>query len=668
MFVTAGGDNLSWQGNPPYTPTPKPKKKRAKKVFKAFFVLILVGALIGTLGVIVAYNAIPIPNANAAYEKETSFVYYRGGKEELGRYIADSQDRDSLPYEEIPQLMKDAAVAAEDRTFWKNSGIDIKGILRALVNNNTGGAQSGASTITQQYVKNLYLTQERTYSRKVKEAVISLKISRQKSKEDILAGYLNTIYFGRGAYGVEAASNAYFNKPAAKITLREAATLAAILNDPNDFDPSNGEEAVAELEGRYRYVINSMVKMNMVDAAEGEKAKASLPKFKKPRSDSRYGGQKGHALKLVRDELLRLEDKQGNPLVTEDEINGGGLRITTTLTKKTMKTAEQAVNDVRPEDKKAFIDDENKKKDELHVGAATIDIKTGALRGFYGGQDFLDSQTNWAATGTMAGSTMKAFTLAAALDAGYSLKDSWNGNSPMEFPGLRVRNSGQSAADPNGHSYGSRVSSLTAMEKSINTAFVEMSDSLPNGSKDVYDMALAAGLPPQEANPKYPGIGMTTRDFDPQNFLLTLGVDRASPINMANAYATIANGGVHNDVHVVSKVVDADGTVLYERDDSADDRRAMKEDVADDTSYALQQVVSNGTGRAASAVVQPAAGKTGTATNDEDEVSSAWFVGYTPQLAVAVAGDRRDRAAPRPRGGAAGVGGADPPAPRGWGF
>ncbi|MEU0315768.1 transglycosylase domain-containing protein [Nocardioides sp. NPDC006273] len=641
-MTTGEGNILSWQGNPPYTPipTPTPKKERAKKILKTFFVVILVGALISALGLIVAYNAIQIPNANAAYEKETSFVYYRGGKDEIGRYIADSQDRDSLPYEEIPQLMRDAAVAAEDRTFWENSGIDVKGILRAVVNNNTGGAQSGASTITQQYVKNLYLTQERTYTRKVKEAIISLKISRQKSKEDILAGYLNTIYFGRGAYGVEAASNAYFGKPAADINLREAATLAAILNDPNDLDPSNGEEAVAELDGRYRYVINSMVKMGMVDQAEGDKAKESLPKFKKPRSDSRYGGQKGHALKMVRDELLRLKDEQGNPLVSEDEINGGGLRITTTLTKKTMKTAREAVEDVRPEDKLAF--DPGNEKDELHVGAATVDVKSGALRGFYGGQDYLDSQINWASTGAMAGSTMKAFTMAAALKSGYSLKDSWNGNSPMQFPGVSVRNSGQSAADPYGHSYGANVSSLKAMEDSINTAFVDMSDSLPNGSEDVYDMALAAGLPPKEADAKHPGIGMTTRDFEPDDFLLTLGKNRTSPINMANAYATIANGGTHNDVHVVSKVVDADGTVIYERDDKGNGERVMDEDVAADTSYSLQQVVSSGTGQAAGAVVQPAAGKTGTATNDKDEVSSAWFVGYTPQLATAVAYTRGD--------------------------
>ncbi len=536
-------------------------------------------------------------------------------------------------------------MAAEDRSFYENNGIDLKGIARTLFSNATTGSQGGASTITQQYVKNLYLSQERTYSRKVKEAVISLKISRQKSKDEILTGYLNTVYFGRGAYGVQAAAKTYFRKSAQELDIKEAAALTAILNNPNGFDPEKaGEDAGGtELLGRYQYVLNGMADLKAqgkalsdYDEATLEKSKAALPKFPKPKADSRLGGQKGHALTLVKKELMSLENQNGEPLFTEEDIDSKGLKVTTTLSAKAMKAAEDAVKDVRPSDKKAV--NEKHPENALHVGAATVDVKTGALKGFYGGQDYLNSQYNWAATGGMAGSTMKPFTLAAALEAGYSLKDTWTGEGGYEIPGGNViRNSGQSDADPQGHSYGEHVTGIKAMEESINTSFVQMSEDLPDGYNDVYDMAVKAGLPPQkeyadDAPADYRSMPFYSEDFDPKDYLVTLGRSRMSPINMANAYATIANGGVRNTVHVVSKVVDAEGNVVYEWDQRDGEERAMSEDAADDTSYALQQVVENGTGKTAALDVQPAAGKTGTATGGSGEksyVSSAWFAGYT---------------------------------------
>ncbi|MEU0269213.1 transglycosylase domain-containing protein [Nocardioides sp. NPDC006303] len=626
------------------------KKALAVRIGKIAGIVALVMALIGSAAVIISYNMISIPSANAAFEAESSFVYYAGGKKEVGRFQAGDQNRDALSEDEMPALVKDAAVAAEDRSFYENNGIDLKGIARTLFSNATTGSQGGASTITQQYVKNLYLSQERTYSRKVKEAVISLKISRQKSKDEILTGYLNTVYFGRGAYGVQAAAKTYFRKSAQDLDIKEAAALTAILNNPNGFDPekSGADAGGTELLGRYQYVLNGMAELKAqgkalsdYDEATLEKSKSALPKFPKPKADSRLGGQKGHALTLVKNELKSLKNENGEPLFTEEEIDGKGLKVTTTLSAKAMKTAEDAVRDVRPEDKKAV--NAKHPENELHVGAATVDVKTGALKGFYGGQDYLDSQINWAASGGMAGSTMKPFTMAAALEAGYSLKDTWTGEGGWEIPGTDrvVRNSGQTAADPTGHGYGDHITGIKAMEESVNTSFVQMSTSLPNGSKDVYDMAVKAGLPPQaddadDAPADYRSMPAFSTDFYAKDYLITLGKARTSPINMANAYATIANGGVRNTVHVVSKVVDADGDVVYEWDQRDGEERAMSEDAADDTSYALQQVVKDGTGQSVSSISQPAAGKTGTATNDDGDVSSAWFAGYTPQLATAV--------------------------------
>ncbi|GGR44967.1 carboxypeptidase [Nocardioides luteus] len=629
---------------------PLDKKALAIRIGKIAAIFALVMALIGSAAVIISYNAISIPSANEAFQAESSFVYYAGGKKEVGRFQAGDQNRDALSQEEMPALIKDAAVAAEDRSFYENNGIDLKGIARTLFTNATTGSQGGASTITQQYVKNLYLSQERTYSRKVKEAVISLKISRQQSKDKILTGYLNTVYFGRGAYGVQAAAKTYFRKPAEKLDIKEAAALTAILNNPNGFDPekAGADSGGTELLGRYQYVLNGMAKLKAqgkalsdYDEATIAKAKEALPKFPKPKAASRLGGQKGHALTLVKNELKSLKNENGEPLFTEEEIDSKGLKVTTTLSAKAMKTAENAVRDVRPKDKKAVS--AKHPEDELHVGAATVDVKTGALKGFYGGQDYLESQINWAASGGMAGSTMKPFTLAAALEAGYSLKDTWTGEGGLEIPGTDrvVRNSGQTDADPTGHGYGEHITGIKAMEESVNTSFVEMSTALPNGSEDVYDMAVKAGLPPdeqhaEEAPADYRSIPAYSTDFDPKNYLLTLGRQAISPINMANAYATIANGGVRNTVHIVSKVVDAKGEVVYEWNQRDNEERAMSEDAADDTSYALQQVVKNGTGRTAGVINQPAAGKTGTATNADDDVSSAWFAGYTPQLSTAV--------------------------------
>ncbi|GGU20350.1 transglycosylase domain-containing protein [Nocardioides albus] len=628
---------------------PLDKKALAARIGKIAAIGALVLALIGSAAVIISYNMISIPSANAAFEAESSFVYYAGGKKEIGRFQAGDQNRDALSPEEMPALVKDAAVAAEDRSFYENNGIDLKGIARTLFTNATTGSQGGASTITQQYVKNLYLSAERTYSRKVKEAVVSLKISRQHSKDEILTGYLNTVYFGRGAYGVQTAAKTYFRKSAKDLNIKEAAALTAILNNPNGFDPEKaGEDAGGtELLGRYQYVLKGMAELKSqgkalseYDEATLEKAKESLPKFPKPKADSRLGGQKGHVLTLVKNELKSLKNEDGEPLFTEEEIDSKGLKVTTTLSAKAMKASEDAVRDVRPEDKKAV--NPKHPENELHVGAATVDVKTGALKGFYGGQDYLESQINWAASGGMAGSTMKPFTLAAALEAGYSLKDTWTGEAGLEYAGGgEVRNSGQSDADPKGHSYGEHITGIKAMEESVNTSFVQMSAALPNGSEDVYEMAVKAGLPPDEQHAEdapadYRSIPAYSIDFDPKNYLLTLGRQAISPINMANGFATIANGGVRNTVHVVSKVVDAKGEVVYEWDQRDGEERAMSEDAADDTSYALQQVVENGTGKTAGVINQPAAGKTGTATNAEDDVSSAWFAGYTPQLATAV--------------------------------
>jgi membrane peptidoglycan carboxypeptidase len=318
-------------------------------------------------------------------------------------------------------------------------------------------------------------------------------------------------------------------------------------------------------------------------------------------------------LTLVREQLHDLG-------FTDDQIDGGGLRVYTTLTPKAMNAASAGVDEIRP----------NLPRKDLHVAVATVQPGTGALLGFYAGQNFLQSQINWAEAGGMVGSTFKPASLAAAIADGYSLKSTWDGNSPYTFPdGLEVHNEG----DSTGTNYGSAISSITAMEQSVNTAFVDMSASMKNGPQKILTQAEKMGIPPTKPDPHYPGIPKTSRDLD-ADALITLGKARISAINMANTYATIANGGQRADVHVIGKVLAPDGKVLYQYKPHTTE--AIKPDIDRDVSYALQQVVLHGTGVNAQQIDRPAAGKTGTATNDNGDVSSSWFVGYTPQLATAV--------------------------------
>lgn len=590
--------------------TKKASPGRGRRIFKRLvlwtLILGLLAGLTGAGAFAYLYKTTDIPDPNTDFETQTTKIFYADGKTELGTFA--KQNRTSIPLDDMPKYLRDAVVSAENRTFWEDSGIDPKGILRAAFSNATSDNKQGASTITQQYVKIFYLTSERSYTRKLKEAVLALKLHRQRTKEQLLEDYLNTIYFGRGAYGVQAASQAYFNKPAKRLNLREAVVLAAVINNPTQFDPANGPDNEAALKGRFDYILDGMVSMKTLSAADAAEAKQQLPKFPKIRSSSQYGGQRGHMLRLVRNELIQRG-------FTEDEIDGGGLRITTTFTPEAMQAAAEGAAAQRPE---GF-------GKNLHVAVASVEVGTGALRGFYGGQDFLKSEINWASAGGMAGSTFKAFAVAAALKAGFSLKDTFDGNSPYELPdGTDVENEAN-------HSYGSHVSLTTATEDSINTAFVDLTLAMPDGPNKIVQTANAMGVPSSEGAEW--GIPRATTDLQPVTGV-SLGSAQVSPINMANAYATIANGGQAAPVHVLERVVDRGGEERYRY--QAATTQAIDEDVAADTSYALQQVVKAGTGRAALSLGRPAAGKTGTATNSLGQVSSAWFVGYTPQMSTAV--------------------------------
>ncbi|MFT4299682.1 MAG: transglycosylase domain-containing protein [Aeromicrobium sp.] len=583
----------------------------------------MTGFVSGALAFFVLYQMIDIPDPNEEFQTQTTKVYFSDGTTLLGEF--SEQRRENVTLDQVPASMQAAVISAEDRSFYSNRGIDFKGILRALRDNTASGEiSSGGSTITQQYVKILYLTQERTYTRKFKEAILSLKIDNQLSKSEILEGYLNTVYYGNGAYGVQVAAKTYFGKEAADLTVPESAYLATVINSPSFYDPYTAsclaDAASAECQAetaerderilpRYNYVIDGMEKSGAITAEEATQYRDTLPAFSPRVVSNRYAGPNGHLLKMVEDDMAKND-------FSEAQVQGGGLRITTTIDATLQQEAIDAVNDVSPQG-----------LDGLHQALASVEPGTGAVKALYGGPDFLTSQINWATAGTQPGSTFKAFAVVAALEDGFSLKTKLNGNTPYRIGGGAVKNAG----DSGGSSYGT-IDLAKATAKSVNTAFIDLTVQMSDGgdvsvgAQKILDAAVDLGIPQE-----------TVDQIDPVA-VTPLGYAPVAPIDMANAYATLAAGGNRADWHVVQKVASAEGSVLYEHSDTTD--QAVPTDVAADTLSALQGVTSSGGTGTAGKTVCPTAGKTGTATasdaSGDVRTSAVWFVGATPKLVTAV--------------------------------
>ncbi len=532
----------------------------------------------------VAVALTPVPPPNEVARAETSIVYYRDGKTEIGRL--GQANRISIPLTDVPLHVQHAVLAAEDRDFYEHGGFSPVGIGRALWNNVQGGSTQGASTITQQYIKNAFLTADRTWSRKISELVLSVKLESTVSKDQILENYLNTIYFGRGAYGIETAASAYYRKHARDLTLSEGAALAALIRSPGGYNPDTES---AKLEGRWKYVLDGMVQKGWLTPSQ--KRAAVFPKFRERPNKDRFGGQSGYLLDTVRRELVARG-------YTESDLTGGGFRVVTTIDKLDQDAAVQAVADAGP----------TSKTRGLRIGLASVQPGTGDIVALYGGKDFLTNQISNATRAIgQAGSTFKPFALAAALENDIGLNSTWDGNSPQTVSGYKLRNYDNS-------SYGT-VSLRRATEESINTAYVELTNQL--GVDTVIDAAFRAGIPQNT-----PGIE--------RNLTFVLGTASPHALDLAGSYATFAAHGQRADPTILATVRAPDGTVLYQS--FPQPRQAFDADVADQVTKTLEGVVTNGTGFAAQKLGRPAAGKTGTTDNN----MSAWFVGYTPQLSTAV--------------------------------
>ncbi|WP_062440457.1 transglycosylase domain-containing protein [Herbidospora daliensis] len=543
-------------------------------------------AAIGAFAVIWVLTPIPDTTQELATAQGSVF-YYRDGKTVLA---SRGVDRKNVPLSEVPKPVREAVIAAENRTFYQDQGVSLSGTARAMWSTLTGAQIQGGSTITQQLVRNYYsgLSQERSIMRKLKEIMISLKVDRSKSKDWVLEQYLNTIYFGRGAHGIQAAAQAYFRVDVDKLTPAQGAYLAAVIQQPSNFANPTGAMLTAA-QARWKSVVDGMVKINAITA--GQAAQMTFPELKKQKKPLSLSGQNGYMLAQVVGELNRMG-------YSDEDIFQDGLKVTTTFDKKLMAAASDAVAEILPEG--------TPKK--VRAGLAAVDPGNGEVVAFYGGRDYAQSEWNSAFDAKVqAGSTFKAYALAAALQDGVPLTQRYYGNSPMYVNGAAIPNSG-------GSSYGS-VNLVQATQYSVNTAYVDLGQQI--GLDKIAAAAEAAGIP----------AAQLAQHRKAATF--PLGVASVSAVQQAGAYATFASGGVHHDPHVIRSVTDGSGKT---RKTDTTGRRVFTEDTAADATFAMEQVVTSGTGTGARLYDRPVAGKTGTT----DASAAVWFNGFTPQLSVAV--------------------------------
>ena len=561
-----------------------------KLLIRATVFLAGFGFVAGSVLFALAYFTVDIPDANAYVNSQSTIIQYSNGAE-IGR--VGTQNRQIVPLAKIPLNVRHAVLAAEDRGFYSNKAFSVTGILRAVVNNLRGGALQGGSTITQQYAKTAFLTPSRTIQRKIKELVISIKLENQLSKDQIFESYLNTIYFGRGSYGVMTASQQYFNRNVDQLTNAQAAVIASILRSPGLYDPAFKEGNAERLANRFEYVKNNMIEAGWLD--KDAAAKMKLPAVAPRSTSGQLSGPKGHIIEAVQKELAKLGFSQEQLLV-------GGLVIKTTLNEQAQQSAVDAVNKFYPA----------KAPDNLRIGLVAIRPGTGEVIALYGGRDYVQRQLNDATQSiALAGSTFKPFAIVAALEKGIPLTSMWNGDSPQTFDDLGkpylVSNYGDEG-------WG-QIDLLYATKHSVNTVFVPLG--IKAGDDTVVDVARRAGIPNSVAMVPTPSV--------------VLGVASPHVIDVANAYATFAAQGVKSKPFMVSQVLGSNKGVLYEA--TPETQEVFSKEVMADLTYALKGTITGGTGAAALALGRPAAGKTGTSQSN----ASAWFSAYTPQLAASVA-------------------------------
>ena len=579
-----------------------------KWVRRAFYVMVAVLIVLPIVTFGMAYMIVDVPKPGDIRTNQVSTILASDGSE-LAKIVPPEGNRVDVNIDQVPVHVRDAVMAAEDRDFYSNPGFSFTGFARAAKNNIFGGDTQGGSTITQQYVKNALVGSARAglggVVRKAKELVISTKMSSEWSKDQVLQSYLNIIYFGRGAYGIGAASKAYFNKPVEQLTVADGALLAALIQQPSALDPAvNPDGSLA----RWNWVLDGMVEIGALSPTD--RAAQVFPPTVPPdqaRNQNQTTGPNGLIERQVQKELLDLFD------INEQTLNTEGLQVTTTIDPKAQAAAEGAVSET--------LDGQDP---DMRTAVVSIDPKTGGVKAYFGGTDA--QGFDFAQAGLPTGSAFKVFALVAALEQGIGLGYQVD-SSPLEVDGIKITNvEGEGCGTCN---------IAEALKRSLNTSYYRLMLKLKNGPADVAKAAHEAGIPDS-----FPGVEHTLSEDGkggPPNNGIVLGQYQTRVIDMASAYATIAASGVYHRPHFVQKVVNSDGQVLFDastQDNSGEQR--IDKAVADNVTAAMQPIAGWSKSHNL-AGGRPSAAKTGTnQLGDTDANRDAWMVGFTPSLSTAV--------------------------------
>lgn len=576
--------------------TPRRRAKKAKKAgplrrIRLFIALCLVVfAGLGFGYIFAAYQSLPAVGNNMR-PAVSSQVFDSHGR--LITTLHSDQNRLPIDINKVPQNLQNAFIAAEDNRFYEHIGIDPIGIFRAIFANLTNrGIAQGGSTITQQLAKNAFLSQEQTLKRKIQEAMLALEIEHKYSKKEILEMYMNQIYFGQGAYGIQTAAKTYFNKDVNELTLTQYAMLAGLPKSPNYYSPFNN---LNEAKKRKNVVLDQMVKYGYVSAAEAEDAK-----------NQDLGLSKSHQSKEA-DEYASFIDYVSQQVAKkygDDALYKEGLKIYTTMDVDKQHAAVRAMRNL-PNN---YTDENGLTQPQAAI--VSIDPKTGHILAMVGGRG-QDSFNRASMAVRQPGSAFKPFVYLTALQHDMTPDTTMN-DQPVTYGSWSPKNAGGS--------YSGTMTLSDALAHSVNTIAVQLADQV--GTKNII------------ANAKK--MGITTLDAKDDNLAMALGglTKGVTPLEMASAYGTFANKGVHVKPTAIVKILDRNGNVLEDASTLEKEEtktRVMSEREAYEMTTMLEGVIDHGTGTAA-AIGRPAAGKTGTTDDNKD----AWFVGYTPDIVTAV--------------------------------
>jgi membrane peptidoglycan carboxypeptidase len=605
------------KGKKVLTPAQK-KKRRWKIVRRCAYVFVGLFFVVPAIAFVITYFMVDVPTPESIKALQSQpITYYDANGQVLGRELPEGGDRQLLKPGEVPDVVKHAVYSAEDSTFETNSGFDVSGILRAVYNQVTGG-QGGGSTISQQYIKKATENEAPTLTRKWTELAKSFKMNNQQSKEEIITSYLNIIFFGRGANGIQAASKAYFNKDVKDINASEAALLAGLIQGPSRSE--NQEYA----QKRWAYVLDQMVANKWLPAADRAAAQFPTPIPKNANKEKDSG-------KLTYQIQERIKDELSARGYDENKLFSTGAKIYTTIDPAAQDAAEKAVQDGM----------KGQTDENLLNALVAVDPKTGGVLAYYGGPEVVKDAAgkdqiaqDRANQARNPGSSVKAFDLTAFLKLGKGLGETFDGSNNRVLGGRTVRNAGDSS------SCGKECTVAEAMEISANTVFYDMVLNVTKPSR-VAEAAKDAGV-------KVAPDGKSVLYTDDNNISLGGGGTAVTPEDMAAAYASYASGGTYHEQHFVAKLTNGQDEVEFDENNiksnpAFSDDAAKSQQIAGNVTEALKPVIPH------SKLKCPAghecAGKTGTQqytpkpgdpASYNDRNAQTWMVGYTPSVSAAV--------------------------------